>query len=299
MQLLYSQSRDAQLTKSELLRRYDEVIELSFELFLYALYILVNVTYWAKEDEKAKRAKHLPTDHDKAFTAKLYTNPLVRSLDENQALDAEFIRYKFRQRTDEDFFKKMYVEFSKLDVYEQYVFNESTQEDHINVLLELFRFLRKNEYFNDVMADQYATWQDDKSLVVGTMKKVIKDLPSTGKFFEDHFPDAETAQDYGKVLLREVVDNEPYLLSLIEPTLKNWDADRLAIIDMILLKMALCEFLFFPTIPTKVTLNEYVEVSKLYSTPKSKDFINGILDRLMKSLEAEGKINKEGRGLIG
>jgi len=87
------------------------------------------------------------------------------------------------------------------------------------------------------------------------------------------------------------------LLGIIEPTLKNWDADRVAIIDMVLLKMALSELTSFPTIPTKVTLNEFVEISKLYSTDKSKDFINGILDRLMKKLNKEGKIQKEGRGL--
>ena len=87
-------------------------------------------------------------------------------------------------------------------------------------------------------------------------------------------------------------------LSSPEPTLKNWDVDRVAIIDMILLKMALSELMIFPTIPTKVTLNEFVEISKMYSTEKSKDFINGILDRLMKKLNKEGKIKKEGRGLL-
>jgi N utilization substance protein B len=88
------------------------------------------------------------------------------------------------------------------------------------------------------------------------------------------------------------------LFTDIEPTLKNWDAERVAILDMVMLKMALCELLHFPTIPTKVTLNEYVEISKLYSTDKSKEFINGILDRLMKELLEKGRIVKEGRGLI-
>ena len=87
-------------------------------------------------------------------------------------------------------------------------------------------------------------------------------------------------------------------MGIIEPSLKNWDADRVAVIDMIILKMALVELMSFPTIPTKVTLNEFVEIAKKYSTEKSKDFINGILDRLMKQLEKEGKIKKEGRGLI-
>ena len=101
-----------------------------------------------------------------------------------------------------------------------------------------------------------------------------------------------------KFLLKRTFDDDGPLLEMIKPLLKNWDHERLAVIDMILLKMAIVELLEFKTIPTKVTLNEYVEVSKLYSTPKSKDFINGILDKVLRDLSEEGKIVKEGRGLI-
>ncbi len=168
----------------------------------------------------------------------------------------------------------------------------------MEVLLELFRFLRKDEYFNEVVEDHFANWNDDQSLVIGAMKKVIKALPVEGNFLDEHYPDKETAEEFGKTLLQKVCENEDDIRNMVDPTLKNWDPERVAVIDMILLIMAVSEFLFFPTIPTKVTLNEYVEVSKLYSTPKSKDFINGVLDRLMKTLKAEGKIQKEGRGLI-
>lgn len=298
MQLLYAQTRDAELSKSDLLQRYDDGVSQSFELLMFTLFLLLKVTFLSVDDEKKKRAKHIRSEQDQAFSSKLYTNSLIQSLVTDGPLQDEFARYKFQDRVDDDFFKKMYIEFSKTDEYAAYLKADDEPEVHLNALLDLFRFLRKNDYFSDVVDDQYANWTDDKSLVIGTMKKMLKGLPAEGRFFEAYYPDAETARDYGQVLLKEVGENEAYLLSLIEPTLKNWDADRLAILDMILLKMALAEFLYFPTIPTKVTLNEYLEVSKQYSTPKSKDFINGILDRLMKSLEAEGKINKEGRGLI-
>lgn len=298
MQLLYAQTRDTELTRSDLLKRYNEGVDQSFELLMFTLYIFMHVTILSVEDEKKKQAKHIKSEEDEAFTAKLYHNVLVQSLIKDAELEDEFIKYKFKERVDEDFFKKMYIEFAKMKEYAAYQKADDTTEVHLDILLELFRFLRKNDYFSDVLDDNYCNWMDDKSLVIGTMKKMIKDLPVKGRFYEAYYPDEETARDYGQVLLTEVGKNEAYLLTLIEPTLKNWDIDRLAIIDMILLKMALAEFLYFPTIPTKVTLNEYLEVSKQYSTPKSKDFINGILDRLMKSLEAEGKINKEGRGLI-
>jgi len=298
MQLLYAQTRDTELTRSDLLKRYNEGVDQSFELLMFTLYIFMHVTILSVEDEKKKQAKHIKSEEDEAFTAKLYHNVLVQSLIKDAELEDEFIKYKFKERVDEDFFKKMYIEFAKMKEYAAYQKADDTTEVHLDILLELFRFLRKNDYFSDVLDDNYCNWMDDKSLVIGTMKKMIKDLPVKGRFYEAYYPDEETARDYGQVLLTEVGKNEAYLLTLIEPTLKNWDIDRLAIIDMILLKMALAEFLYFPTIPTKVTLNEYLEVSKQYSTPKSKDFINGILDRLMKELITEGKINKEGRGLI-
>ena len=147
--------------------------------------------------------------------------------------------------------------------------------------------------------DQYPFWQEDKSLVIGALKKIFKQLPTTDeKFFEEYLPDNDTVIDFGKRLIELTMDQAGELEQLIEPTLKNWDMERLAVLDVILIKMALVEFLYFPTIPTKVTLDEYVDISKEYSTPKSKDFVNGILDRLMKSLSEEGKIKKEGRGLL-
>ncbi|NJN34227.1 MAG: transcription antitermination factor NusB, partial [Saprospiraceae bacterium] len=103
---------------------------------------------------------------------------------------------------------------------------------------------------------------------------------------------------FGEELLTKTYKNDEELLNEIEPMLKNWDAERVATLDMILMKMALAELLYFPTIPTKVTINEYVDLSKMYSTDKSKDFVNGIMDRLMKKLKEMGGIVKEGRGLV-
>ena len=123
-------------------------------------------------------------------------------------------------------------------------------------------------------------------------------MPVSEDFYEAYKPTDDTVKEFGEVLLEKVHEDGDELFNIIEPTLKNWDAERVAVIDMILLKMAVCELVNFPTIPTKVTLNEFVEISKMYSTDKSKDFINGILDRLLKKLEKEGKVVKEGRGLI-
>ncbi len=167
------------------------------------------------------------------------------------------------------------------------------------MLLELFRFCRRNELFNEIIEDHYANWEDDKSLIIGTIKKVLKALPSDDEnFIMEHYPDKETTKEYGEFLLSRTLKEDDLLLKQIEPVLQNWDAERVAVLDMIMIKMALCEFMYCPTIPTKVTLNEYVELAKNYSTSKSKEFVNGILDRLLQDLISKGKIVKEGRGLL-
>jgi N utilization substance protein B len=170
--------------------------------------------------------------------------------------------------------------------------------DNAKALLDLYRFLAASDLYSDMSEDRYNNWCDDESLVSGAMKKTLKNFPVSGKFYEEHEPSDATVLEFGEELLRKTCSEDQKLFTDIEPTLKNWDAERVAILDMVMLKMALCELLHFPTIPTKVTLNEYVEISKLYSTDKSKEFINGILDRLMKELLEKGRIVKEGRGLI-
>lgn len=298
MQLLYALNRDPDLSKTDVLRQYDEGVERSFHLFLFTLYVFLQTTFEAVEDKKKKLAKHLPSEEDQLFKSVLFENPLVQNLSDNSLLESRFQKMKFLSKIDSDLYKKLYDEFARTDLYRAYSTVTNEEPDHEQALLELFRVMRKHDLFNEIMEDHFINWQDDKSLAIGAMKKVIKSLPAEERFFDEYYPDDETAVHYGRGLLKEVLNHEADLLELIEPTLKNWDLDRLAIIDMILIKMALAEFLYFPTIPTKVTLNEYVEVSKMYSTPKSKDFVNGILDRLMKSLQDEGKINKEGRGLM-
>lgn len=298
MQLLYAQSRDEKLTKSQLLKFYDEGVDQSFELLMFTLYVFICTARCAVEDGAKRKTKYLPSEEDQRFTARLYENTLIQSLVEHPEVSKAFDKYKFAQKLDKDFCTRQYAEFAKSQPYKDFIQGTHSEEADHEIMLELFRFLRKDEYFNEVVEDHYINWYDDQSLVIGAMKKVIKALPVNGPFVSEHYPDHETAQEYGKTLLEKVIENEDFIRNLVDPTLNNWDPERVAVIDMILLLMAVSEFLFFPTIPTKVTLNEYVEISKLYSTPKSKDFINGILDRLMKTLKAEGKIQKEGRGLL-
>ncbi|MCB0642359.1 MAG: transcription antitermination factor NusB [Phaeodactylibacter sp.] len=292
-------SQDASLTRSECLIRYRKSINLSFELFLFNLWQLLQVAAYAQKDAEKKNAKLMPSEADMKFTARLYENPLVQSILLHQQFLGLVSTFEFKEKTDIDIIRRLYYDFAKTDIYLRYLDNtEASTEDHRQVLLQLYKFCISEELFTDKIEDFYPTWTDDRSLIIGSMKKALKALPADAEYLTAYRPTEETTKDFGEYLLTSVLDKDQEYLDIIEPTLKNWDADRVAIIDMILLKMALAELMGFPTIPTKVTLNEFVEISKLYSTDKSKDFINGILDRLLKKLDKDGKINKEGRGLI-
>ena len=299
MQLLYMLNRDEHLDFNGLVKDYNEGIWKTYELYIFQIYLLLRVTQYAEKDAAHRANKMLPNDDDRAFQPRLYSNPCTQSLANHVDFLNVVAKYKANENVDEDHVRSLYLAFAETPEYKAYLaLAEPTNEEHIKILLELYRFLTNHDLFVDMSEDRYNNWPDDESLVVGAMKKTLKTMPFQGAFFKEHEPNDETVREFGEELLRKTCQEDRALFAHIEPTLKNWDADRVAILDMIMIKMALCELLHFPTIPTKVTLNEFVEISKVYSTDKSKDFINGILDRLMKKLVREEKIVKEGRGLI-
>ena len=299
MQLLYMLNRDEQLTTKDLVKSYKDGIWKTFELYIFQLYVLLRVAQYAEKDAEIRAAKLLPSDDDKSFDPRLSKNDCTRSL----ANHVEFLnlvqKYKVNENLDEDLIRNLYQAFAETAEYKTYLTLEAPEQaEHHKILLDLYKFLAAHELYSDMSEDRYNNWADDESLVAGAMKKTLKALPVGGKFYEEHEPSDATVLEFGEELLRKTCEEDRSLFIEIEPTLKNWDAERVATLDMVMLKMALCELLYFPTIPTKVTINEFVEISKIYSTEKSKEFINGILDRLMKELLEKGKIVKEGRGLI-
>ncbi|MBL7783733.1 MAG: transcription antitermination factor NusB [Saprospiraceae bacterium] len=292
-------NRDEQIAFTDLVKDYNDGIWKTYELYIFQLHLLLKVAQYAEKDAANRSAKLLPGEDDRAFTPRLYTNACTQSLANHVVFQNIVAKYKVNEGLDEDHIRTLYQAFADTDEYKNYLsLSEPALDDHKKILVELYRFLVNHDLFIEMSEDRYNNWQDDESLVTGAMKKTLKVMPVEGEFYKEHEPSDETVREFGEQLLRKTCQEDLALFNEIEPTLKNWDAERVAILDMIMLKMALCELLHFPTIPTKVTLNEYVEISKTYSTDKSKDFINGILDRLMKKLIKEERIVKEGRGLI-
>jgi len=299
MQLMYAMNRDEAMDMNQLLKEYWKSIDESYEMFLFKIYTLIQIAKVSSEDNEKRKAKHLPSEIDKKFTPKLWNNVMISDLAKNGKLNKKFEKLGFGLKTDQDHFKNIYYEFSKEEAYINFINKESSHEEILEMLLELYRFCRSNELYNEIIEDNFPNWESDKSLLIGAIKKVLKELPAEDEnFFESHYPDKETTKDYGEFLIKRTFEEDSTLLDIIKPVLKNWDSERVAIIDLILLKMAVTELIYCKTIPPKVTLNEYVEVAKNYSTSKSKEFVNGVLDKLLEDLTKEGKILKEGRGLV-
>jgi len=264
MQLLFALSRDEQLTSRDLKNRYREGVSSSYELLLFTLSAFVSITKVSQEDKKNRKSKHLPTEEDKLFSDKLYTNEVVQALVNTKVLSKTAEKKNFDQLISVDFAKKVYFDFAKSEAYKAYASADSDLAQTREVLLELFRLCRKDDFFNETMEDHYPSWVDDKSLVVGSIKKIIKAFPEApANYFNTLVPDSETVDEFGATLLSDCLKKDKELKSLIEPVINNWDTDRIAVVDMILMKMAVTEMLGFPTIPTKVTLNEYVEIAKM------------------------------------
>ncbi|PHI21866.1 hypothetical protein CEQ90_00845 [Lewinellaceae bacterium SD302] len=293
MQVLYAVQKQEDQSYRARKAMYDKLVDRSFQLYLQNLLIIQRVAAYAKQDQARRMNKHLRSEQDKTFTPKLAHNPVMSSLINNPDLTLAYDRKQIGKTIDADLIGKLYRDFLKTEVYQEYLANPDTtiQEDR-KVTLALFKWLQGQERFLTMVEDHFPLWGENKSLIIGAIKKTIKALPAEQDFFNAYQQPSATVTEFGNGLLKFTTDADAQLLEKIKPVLENWDVERVALIDMILIKMALAEFLHFESIPATVSLNEYVEISKLYSTDKSREFINGVLDKLLKQLQEEGLIPK-------
>ena len=308
MQLLYAQRQDPELTPRLAAAAFDSMVEQSYRTLLFELYAFSRVLREARGDHERRRVRLRKTDADAAFRPYLYDNPVVLALANAPELARAAERHRFAELLDEERLRGFYDTAKSWEGYEAYATEaEPTLDQHLGAVLKAHKALMDDEGYNDHLEDHFARWDQDKSLVIGAAKKVIKSLPAAAldaagepqrPFLQAYRPADETVRDFGRHLLEYVLAEDARLLDSIRPVLTNWDPERVAVLDMILLKMALGELLEFSQIPPKVTLNEYVELAKTYSTDKSKDFVNGVLDALLRNLRKDGLIVKEGRGLV-
>ncbi len=273
-----------------------------YNLYLLMLDLMVEVHAFAKAEQEKISKKILATEEEKNPNTKFIKNQVLTKLSDNSELRDEISKRKLKHwRQNDEYVAIIYNEIVASDRYASYMEEEETTfKIDRKLIIDLYtEIIAPNDKLYDYIEDARLTWIDDLPMInmavlrrLGKLKPASPEsslLPSLFKNEEDvHF---------GTELLEKTVANETFLANEITENTPNWDKERIADVDMVLIKMALCEFLKFPTIPVKVTINEYLEISKEYSTPKSSIFINGILDKLVKQYEREKRLKKEGRGL--
>ncbi len=303
MQCIYAlvQSKDESLQKQEKFLRVS--IENMYVLYLLILSLLAELHRLAEKHASHASKKYVATEDDKyPDPEKFIKNRLLLQLVNNDALKNELSSRKLDNwYLNDEYVKIIYKEIVASDIYKEYMTNgESSYVDDREVVLELFReIIAPNEKIYEYFEDDKLTWVDDFPIVntflVKRLKKAKPDV--SDRFFLPSLLKDQEDMDFANELLTKTLLNDAKWEKEIEGKTPNWDNDRIAEIDSIILKMAICELLNFPSIPEKVTLNEYLEIAKEYSTPKSSIFINGVLDKLAKEYKTSGKMQKIGRGL--
>lgn len=278
-----------ELTKKGI-RILNEKIDNSADLFALMLAYLSKISQYAEVDARIRSAKYLPSEADKSVSIKIAGNEFLWNLLENPTFQEKIKEAKLERYIDQEWVKKIYRQLTLSVEYQDYIQEESrlpSQEKEIIKHL-WYKEILTNEGFLEFIADDWSTWEDDKEMMFMLIENFFK-KPKDINFLK--FISADK-KEYALNLLETTIDKRDYVMELIQPKLKNWDAERVAMIDMVLLKMGVCELLYFPTIPTKVTINEYIEVAKMYSTENSGQFVNGVLDNILKDLMPEGMIRK-------
>lgn len=292
MQALYSiESMNNETRPGEALQILKQNIEQSRHLFTYLVYFIIEVARFAERDAAQKARKHLPTENDLNINTKIAGNEVIWAILENTSFKKSLEKFKITYLIDDELVRKLYLSLISSTEYKEYTALQSRDKKSEKKILEYIfgsLMLPEENFISDV-EEKFIHWDDDADMMIVLMNGLMQ-KPAAFNFEEMV---SKEKMDFAIDLMECVISKKSYCLELIKPKLKNWDAERIASLDMILMQMGVCEFLYFETIPPKVTINEYIDLAKEYSTEQSGHFVNGILDNIHKELIAQNKIHKK------
>jgi N utilization substance protein B len=291
LQLLYALdcANDNQLFKNPV-AELEKQLDRSRQLFVTLLYFITEVARYAEISAKSRASKNITTFEDLNVNTKIAGNQWLWKILESKSFQACLEKDKTENTINRDWVRKIYEELTQSELYKQYIqlqLREVTSEKEI-IQFIFTDLILPNEALESYFEELFSNWNDDIEMMGQLMMKYL-DKPTSVNLQNMV---TEEKWNFAKDLLVTAMEKKEYTLALIKPKLKNWDAERIAVIDMIIMQLGVCELLYFETIPTKVTINEYIDLAKDYSTPQSGHFVNGILDSIHKELTASGKIHK-------
>ncbi|MBS1782258.1 MAG: transcription antitermination factor NusB [Bacteroidetes bacterium] len=271
----------------------EEKLDKSLDLFVTSALYTFSVAQYAETDAHQRASKYLPSQEDLNVSIKISGNEFMWNVRSNETFEERVKLHHLEQYLNEEWTKKLYIALAKTEAYQKYIAENTRNPKSEKAIIKFIweQLILPNESLMEYFFEELPGWEDDKEMTLMLMDNFFK---SNHKINYLSLISQEK-RDYAHSLMRSVLEKKDYCLELINPKLQNWDSERVALIDLLLLQMGICEFLYYPTIPTKVTINEYIELAKTYSTPQSGQFVNGVLDNILKDLEKDNKIHKQDR----
>ncbi|NCW12953.1 MAG: transcription antitermination factor NusB, partial [Chitinophagia bacterium] len=275
MQVLYMVEAENQASPSSLLQKeFDK----TRNLFVFLVHLIHQVALYAEVEAGQRASKNLPDQADLSVNIKLAGNTIVWQTLENENFKKALDIVKPQQWMQEEMVKGLFRQLSETPEYAVYISEESREKSKEKEILKYIfgTLILNSENALDYIDEHFTNWEDEGDVMIGFILNYIQKPTSID--FLDLVGDEKNK--FAKDLLATAMEKKTITEDIIKPTLKNWDPERIAVIDMILLRLGVCELMYFDTIPTKVTINEYIDLGKEYSTEQSGHFVNGILDHI-------------------
>jgi len=278
-------------------------IDKTFELYHYLLLLIIDVSLYAESRIEIARNKRIPTSEDINPNTRFLDNRLVDQIRNNDSLLRYVDQYKLNWSFYPELIKDIYLKVIECEEYAAYMQNEEcSYANDKKLITQIYtNIIFPNELLSSILEEQSIYWNDDlefiTNMIVKTFRK-FKESDGPGRSLMTLYKNDED-RDYVVRLFRQTILNRDEYVEYIKINTRNWDLERIAFMDILIMQMAIAELVAFPSIPTKVSLNEFLEISKFYSTTKSNIFINGVLDKVLLQLKEEKKVQKAGRGLVG
>jgi len=289
--MLYSiETLEEQVKPGEPVKLLQKQFDQSRQLFLYLVHFLTEVARYSETHARNRASKHLPSAEDLTINTKIAGNEYLWKILELPSYIQAVKEDKPQYISNPELLKKIYLDLAGSEIYRTYITTQGRDKKSEKEILEFIftDLMLPNEHFTSVVEEHFNNWDDDGEMM---NLLVLNFISKAGSADLQQLVSREKWQ-FAKDLLETSLSKKELTMDYIKPKLKNWDPERIAALDMILMRMGVCEFLFFETIPPKVTINEYIDLAKEYSTPQSGHFVNGILDNIHKDLVKDEKMHK-------
>lgn len=298
MQALYAFFHSGKSNPAQFEKQLFTSLDKIYELYLYILALIGDIHHVAMVVIDENKNKRVPTKEDLNPNLKFINNALLVSIAANKDLKAQMEKRKISWQNDFDVVRKLFNEIRNADAYKEYmsVVGSSMKEDRDFVVTMITEHLSENEVLASLFEEKNLHWADDTFVAFNSVIRNLEDFNGEFKMqalLKDEKDDMEFMSD----LFNKTIIYRQQFEEMIAKHTQNWEVERIASMDMLLMQMALAEILYIPSVPVKASLNEYIDISKEYSTPNSKTFVNGVLDKIIAELKRDNKIEKSGRGL--